>query len=337
MIEKDLLQKGLEEQQKEELTYADDWVDESIFWAQNQVYQRAAANLPPLQRGDVHIDMGSGVGLLPMFISAMQPEATVLGIERNPHMLRHLLSLHSELEAAMGTPIPLEVYHGEIMGLGQAGVKSFYLPLEEIRNLARNKQSDWIPREVVNHLLVRTGRLEHLGMYPTPDPELSQAGVKIIVDDILDLKLTRYYLGDRRVQSFSSTFPGTSGRILKERGVKKGDYQVARMLAAAAGKEKIEKEMEFIVANLAPRGTFMVMSRVPADATKTETGRREVAQSLQSYISGYLDVFESDFSAMVSDRSYRNPTAPRIVWHSPNGQDFIQEARVVTAYFRRKA
>lgn len=337
MTPQEKLDEGIAAQQQEEMTYADDWTDESIFWAMNGIYRNAANTLPSLARGAIHIDLACGVGYLPMFIARRNALATVLGVERNPHMLRHTLSLHQELQGQEGVPIPLQIHHSEVMGIGEDGiVRSFYLPTAELQSHARTKASPWLPNDLTSSKAIRIARLEQLGKYPTPDPDLSRPGVKIVIDDITKLELTRHLLGDKEVQSFSSSFAGSSARILRAEGVRTGDYASAQKVFEEKGAEKEAREIDFIAERLAPKGSLLLVSRMPADLTATREQQMRAGQSFQDYLGKHIDLFEPNFSVGFTRGSFQNPTNGRIDWLALNGKTRLREARVATALFRRK-
>ncbi len=331
----ELLHQGIDQLQTEELTYADDWTDESISWARNGVYKEVARHVPALRSGALHMDLGSGVGIFPMYLARKNAAAVVLGIDRNPHMLRHTRSLHAELQELEGVPIPLEIHHSEIMALMPDGsVKSFYVPTEELKK--GKGGTKWIPSDALEFMQVAMNELNDARLYPTPNPDLNRPGAKLIIDDLTRLELTRHFLGDRQLQSVSSMFPGSSARILREAGVTHGDYARAQAVFAERSEEKNKKEMEFIVERLAPGGTFMMVSRVPAHLTENERGRKQVGQSFEAHLDGYTDQFEPSFDTAYIKGKFRNPTDGRIAWIAPGGKSQLQEARVAIVRFKKK-
>lgn len=335
--DKELLTTELHEQQTDDVTYAEDWTDESIFWSRNGVYQKVAHHIPAVRRGELHIDLGSGVGLLPLTLARKNALGTIIGIDRNAHMLRHARSLHSELQEFDGVPIPLQIHHSEVMALMPDGsVKSFYIPAEEAVKIERGEKSTWVSEDARTSIIVGTNDLNEARMYPTPNPNLDRPGAKLIIDDLTRLNLTRHFLGDRKVQSISSTFPGTSARILKEAGIKHGDYERAQAVFTQRDKEKKQKEMEFVAERLAPGGTLTLVSRVPVDLTENERGRKRAGESFQEQLRGYEDQFNPNYGVTFMGQRFRNPTNGRIAWANPRGKGTLNEARVAIVQFKKK-
>lgn len=191
----------------EDKGYRDKWVEESVEWEKKGVYRAIAGCLNPLPEGGLHLDLGCGVGPLLVHLKKENPTVTMVGVERNTHVLAAAMILTTQFGFRPS------VYHGETIIPSTSGltVRTEYAPIREDEIKVTESST---PQGV----FIRSRALQPYYV-PTFDQGFVNDDKDIIhyvVDDIRSLKILRHLLRDRSIDSGSLTFPGGSGRVAYE-------------------------------------------------------------------------------------------------------------------------
>lgn len=320
----------------EESTYAEDWVQESVFWYQNGIYRRVAAQIPELDRAKLHLDLGCGIGLLPLTIADKARQATVVGIDRNPHMLPWAKGVHRDYRQMTGSDVPLQIYHGEVAGMSESGqFSTTFVPAEALETYTRSERHSWLP-DVPHTAMLCDASLAEDGDYPYPDPDFDRSGLKLVADDLNDLRLTKHYLGDRRADSVSMMFFGASGRAMVEGGRDLKRTRAGREAHFAANRKAQDAAMNFATEVLAPGGSLVLVDRVPVHLADRSDVVKISNDTTINRMGDCIDAYRDNVSLAIFREVFQNPTRGKIVWGAtPDGAP-VEKAKVAVTVLRKK-
>jgi len=189
-------QRAFDSLQQQDSGYADNLRAEVSHWGREGVYNALAREVS-LDPGELHVDLGAGMMNLVNSIQRQNPEAVVLGVERNTSVVSSALALFR----ALG--IDPKICHSEFFCVDTRGrIRTVYDREDVVR--ARGD-------------LVDSQQLQFRSMLPylapiddsflTPDQT-----IKIAIDDLREMRVVSRLLGDRKIDSASITFPGSGER-----------------------------------------------------------------------------------------------------------------------------
>lgn len=320
----------------EESDYARDWVQESLFWFQNGIYSRVAAQIPELARAKLHLDLGCGIGLLPLTIADKARQASVVGIDRNPHMLPWAKGVHRDYCQMTGSDLPLQIYHGEVAGMSESGeFSTTFVPAEAIEAYQNSRTHSLLP-DVPHTAMLCDASLAEDGDYPYADPDFDRPGLTLVADDLNDLRLTEHYLGDRRADSVSMMFFGASGRAMVEGGRNLKRTQAGREAHYDSVRRADAAAMNFATEVLAPGGSLVLVDRVPVHLADRSDVVKIANDTTVNRMGDCIDAYRGDVSLAIFREVFKNPTLGKIVWGAtPNGTP-IDKAKVAVTVLRKK-
>jgi len=177
--------------------YAKAYRSEFLVWRDSGIYHQLAREVS-LKEGEVHVDFGTGLGFFPGLVKNANPNAVVIGVDRNIHMILNGARL---LERDGGA---VDVFHSEAVLKLRDGV------FRNVHALDLEAESERL--RAVDSAKVEAGResvpfAESVEKCVAVDPN-----VKLVVDDVRTLVYTRELLNGANIQSASLMFTGGSGR-----------------------------------------------------------------------------------------------------------------------------
>ncbi len=243
--------------QAQDRSYRDKWLDEAFQWQAEGVYSAIASCIDELPEDGLHVDLGSGVGQLAVEIKKQHPGATVVGVERNTHMMTIAVDFAKRMKLQ---PI---VYHGEIVLPSKEGSRVYteYAPItpDEVNIVEGTSQEG---------ILIRSRALENYYASTFENGFIDDGPTKVhyVIDDIRTLKSLRKLMGERPLDSGSLTFPGGSGRVAFEAPYKAPGIE---RVTSQAGNSRITNKMlevvkagyRFFAEKLKPGGTLVIAER----------------------------------------------------------------------------
>jgi len=218
--------KRAEQLELEDAKYARSWAEHSHSLETGKIYGAAAQMLSPVS--GIHVDLGSGLGQLLFELKYQNPQATVIGVDNNRHLVK-----------------------GSAMILERSGI-----PAVEGGKI--------IDREAVDGVVVQQYRRNRR---VRPREVLRRGQASIIADDIRQMRVIKEILGDKKIDSGSLTFPGSSVRsavekvadfhALSDQEVFTRQQQIMQRVRAAAG--------QFFTERVRRGGKVLIAERVGID------------------------------------------------------------------------
>jgi len=155
--------------------YIESWVNEAKFWHRNGVYKKIAEAID-LKTGQVHVDIGAGLGNLACAIKDREPQNVVIGVEVKQLMLAAAMSVTETLGHKA-------IYHGafDVVVTPDRCV--------DLRCMFREDLAEGIE-------------------FMIPEPT-----IKFICDDIRRAEAIEEILGDTKIDSGSFVFPGGTNQL----------------------------------------------------------------------------------------------------------------------------
>lgn len=225
-------------------------------YAQRWAYESFADEID-LQREDIHLDIGCGLGPILLELYHKNPQAVLLGTDCNWTILANCAR---NLEAA---GVPTQFHH-------QIGLR----PWNGEINL------EFVPD------------MQHLQRI---NPIEAKGKVTLFSDDIKEARVLRAILGKRKIQSCSFTFPGVSERALHEKRVdaqKKSADEIRRKIMAIMADTR-QAAYKTATAIVEPDGELLLAERMtPLLSDHEGAGVEDTARIIYEQIGALLKYWE---------------------------------------------
>lgn len=241
--------------------YAAGWEEVARNLQERGIYGGIAHTLS-LRPGDIHVDLGSGVGWLLGALKQRFPESIMLGVESNVMLI------------AIAADTLIQVYDSIVIPHARARVE---LQPGKIRTVFDPPKEEYRER-----FLFAVPRV-----------------IGLIADDITDLSVLGSILKGRKVQSASLMFPGISNRILVQHGVYgEDDQKRAAKLLNDLSLQLRNRALQWMTDNVDAGGTCTLVDWFGTDAPDTEG---QIAEFMNPYDRDLLKHWRYEYRTVLAE------------------------------------